>query len=66
MRPFMAEFFVFKLFTYHIAPEPVLYMCVSVKKICHIRKFTRGNFIRIIIEIDINHCLIRMILLIII
>ena len=28
MRPFRAEFFVFKLFTYHIAPEPVLYMCV--------------------------------------
>ena len=32
MRPFRAEFFVFKLFLYHFALEPVLYMCVSELK----------------------------------
>ena len=29
MRLFRAEFFVFKLFTYHIALEPVPYLCVG-------------------------------------
>ena len=33
MRPFRAKFFVFKLFTYHIALEPVPYMCVPAKLI---------------------------------